>query len=108
MARKSSGMQSIGQVLLDYNLDDKGKYISMEFQDYGYRLAMELGDEKSKALYIKLAKVQDRRIMEKARVFVKDANNVRHKGKLFLWAMKKIRKGEPLYDDRKKFDKNPK
>jgi len=34
----------------------KNKYISREFQDYGYRLAEELNDLKRVALYIKYAK----------------------------------------------------
>ena len=43
-------MKSMQQLLKGYNLDDKGKYISQEFQDYGYRLAMEMGEEKNKSL----------------------------------------------------------
>jgi len=96
-------MKSMQQLLKGYNLDDKGKYISQEFQDYGYRLAMEMGEEKQKSLYIKLAKTVDRGLMEKARAFVKDARDVRHKGKLFLWAIKKLRNGEELYE--RMFDK---
>ena len=103
MKKRGGDTQSIKQILLNYDLDNKGKYISQEFQDYGYRLAMELGDEKSKSLYIKLAKEEKREVLERARTFVKDARNVRHKGKLFLWVLKKIRNGEPLYDE--KFDK---
>ncbi len=99
MARKRGGTQSIGQILLNYDLSKKGKYITQEFQDYGYRLAMELGDEKNKSLYIKLAKDVDRSLLEKARTFIKDANNVRSKAKLFMWALAKLRRGEPLYDD---------
>lgn len=93
-------MKSLQQLLKDYSLDDKGKYISREFQDYGYRLAMEMGEEKNKSLYIKLAKIEDRNLLEKARAFVKDARNVQNRGKLFLWALKKLRKGEPLYEQR--------
>lgn len=79
------------QILLGYSLEDKGKYISQEFQDYGYRLAMELGDEKHKALYIKLAKNEDRKILEEARTFVKDAYKVKSKGRLFMWKLKELR-----------------
>ena len=93
-------MQAISMDLFDYQIDDQGGRITKEFQDYGYRLALELNDEKSKALYIKLAKTVDRPLMEKARTFVKDANNVKHKGKLFMWVLGKIRRGEPLYDDK--------
>ena len=103
MAKRGGDIKSIQQILLDYKLDDKGKYISREWQDYGYWLAMELGDEKSKSLYMKLAKETDRGLLEKARTFVKDANQVRSKGKLFMWALAKLRKGEPLYQPQ--FDK---
>ncbi len=71
-------------------------YISREFQDYGYRLAVDLKDEKHKALYIKLAKEEDRTLLEKARSYVIDYPQAKSKGKLFMWALNKLRKGEPL------------
>lgn len=71
----------------------KNKYISREFQDYGYRLAEELGDLKHKALYIKLAKQTPRATLEEARNFVKDANNVKNPGKLFMWKLKELKSG---------------
>lgn len=89
--RRTKGMQSIGQIMANYNLGDKGKYISREFQDYGYRLAKELDDEKHKSLYIKLAKEVDRKLLEEARIFVKDTDNVRSKGRLFMWKLKDLR-----------------
>lgn len=96
--KKSSSFSSIKDLLLEYDLDKK-KYITQEFQDYGYRLALELGDEKNKSLYIKLAKEEDRKLLEQAKTFVKDAHQVRSKAKLFMWALAKLRKGKPLYDD---------
>lgn len=96
--RKSSKFQSIGDLLGKWDLDKK-KYITREFQDYGYRLAMELGDEKNKSLYIKLAKETDRKFLEQARTFIKDAKNVRSRGRLFMWALTKLRRGEPLYEE---------
>jgi hypothetical protein len=99
MARKKGGkFQSIADLIADWDLDKK-KYITREFQDYGYRLAMELGDEKNKSLYIKLAKEVDRKLLERARTFVKDATNVRSKPKLFMWALARLRRGEPLYEE---------
>ena len=99
MAKRRGSTKSIKQILLDYDLSKKGKYITQEFQDYGYRLAMELNDEENKSLYIKLAKEVNRPMLEKARTFVKDAYKVRSKAKLFMWALAKIRRGEPLYDE---------
>lgn len=66
------------------------KYVSREYQDFGYRLAMELNDEKHKALYIKLAKEVDRSILEKARSFVIDSN-ADNKGALFMWKLKELK-----------------
>ena len=95
--RSGTGMTSIRQTLFDYTLKDKGGHITREFQDYGYRLAVELNDLKSRSLYIKLAKEVDRPLLEKALVFVGEANNVKHKGKLFMWSLNKLKKGEKLY-----------
>ena len=89
--KRLGGMKSINQILLNYGLEDKGNYITQEFQDYGYRLAIELDDEKHKALYIKLAKKEDRLVLEKTRTFVLDAKNVRSKGKLFMWKLKQLK-----------------
>lgn len=88
--RSSTGMQPVGDVLKDFDWDKK-KYITREFQDYGYRLAEELGDLKHKALYIKLAKELPRKLLEEARTFVKDASNVKNKARLFMWKLKKLR-----------------
>jgi hypothetical protein len=85
------GMKSLRDILSEFDWDQK-KYISREFQDYGYRLAEELGDLEHKALYIKLAKQLPRPILEKARNFVKDASNVRNPAKLFMWKLKELRK----------------
>jgi hypothetical protein len=96
--KKKSSFSSVKDLLLEYDLDKK-KYITQEFQDYGYRLAIELGDEKNKSLYIKLAKEEDRKLLEQARTFIKDASKVRSKARLFMWALGKLRKGENLYDE---------
>lgn len=82
--------QSLGQILTDFN-PLKDKYISREFQKYGYDLAVELGDLEHKTLYIKLAKETPRAILEKARYFVKDAK-ARNRGKLFMWKLGELKK----------------
>lgn len=89
-------MKSLKDVLTKYALEDKGGYVTREFQDYGYRLACEMGEEKRKGMYIKLAKTVDRSILERARSFVSDAKTVSNKGKLFMWAVGKLRRGEQL------------
>ena len=84
-------MQSIKQLIQAQSPVDKNKFITREYQDYGYRLAAELGDLKHKALYIKLAKEVDRPILEQCRRFVLDSN-ADSKGALFMWKMKELRK----------------
>lgn len=79
-----------GGLFANYHLPQKNKYISHEFQDYGYRLAMELNDLAHKSLYIKLAKQVERGLMERARSFVSDAQ-VDNKAKLFMWKLKELR-----------------
>ncbi|OGY17467.1 MAG: hypothetical protein A2784_03600 [Candidatus Chisholmbacteria bacterium RIFCSPHIGHO2_01_FULL_48_12] len=98
--KRGGDWQRGGKLLAGYDLSKKGKYVTREWQDYGYRLAMELGDVKNKSLYMKLAKEVERGLLEQARVFVKDATKVRSRAKLFMWALKKLRKGEPLYNDK--------
>ena len=84
------GFSSIGSVLEKFEIEED-KYISREFHKYGYELAEELGDLKHKALYIKLAKEYPRGFLESARAFVKDAQNVTSKGRLFMWKLKQLR-----------------
>lgn len=92
-------MDTISHIIRKKQKEDVGEtphYISQEFQDFGYRLAVDLNDQKHKALYIKLAKEEDRVLLEKARSYVIDYPQAKSKGKLFMWALKKLRKGEPL------------
>lgn len=84
-------MQLVGKILKDFDWDKK-KYISREFQDYGYRLAKELNDLSHRSLYIKLAKELPRSLVEEARVFVKGALNVKNRVKLFMWKLNKLKK----------------
>lgn len=99
MARRVKGLRSIRQLLDEFDLDGKGKYITKEFQDYGYRLACELNDERNKSLYIKLAKEVDRNLLEEARTFIKDATNVKSKARLFMWKLKQLRDEEEKTDE---------
>lgn len=77
-------------LLTKYQPKPKNKYVSREFQDYGYRLAMELNDPEHKSLYIRLAKTVERGLLEQARNFVIDSQ-AKSKAKLFMWKLKKLR-----------------
>ncbi len=87
----ASDFVKVGDVLRKFK-SDKDKYISYEFQKYGYELARELGDLKNTSLYIKLAKETPRGLLEDARSFVKDAKNVKSRAKLFMWRLQQIKK----------------
>ena len=85
-------MQKVGDIIQKYKLDDTDKYVSREFQKYAYDLSVELNDLKHKSLYMKLAKETPRILLEKARSFVKDAQNARSKGRLFMWKLQELKK----------------
>jgi len=95
----NKNFHSLKDILAKINLQED-KYISREFQDYGYHLAEELNDLKYKSLYIKLAKELPRVLLEKARNFVKDAYQVKNPAKLFMWKLKELKK--ELKKDEKK------
>ena len=86
----SSTPLSVGSILKKYQPKEKNKYVSREFQDFGYRLAMELEDESHKSLYIRLAKTVERGLLESARSFVIDSQ-AKSKAKLFMWKLKELR-----------------
>ncbi len=92
MISRSKQLTSVGDILNKYKLDDTDKYVSREFQKYAYDLAEELGDLAHKSLYMKLAKETPRGLMESARSFVKDAQNARSKGRLFMWKLGELKK----------------
>lgn len=69
---------------------EKQQYISQEFQDFGYRLAVRLNDLTRKALYIKLAKSMPRALIEDAAAFATDYPNAKNKGKLFMWKLNEL------------------
>lgn len=85
------GFSTISDVLKKFNREED-KYVSREFQKYGYDLAEELGDLNHKSLYIKLAKDTPRGLMEAARNFVKDASGVKSKPRLFMWKLSELKK----------------
>jgi hypothetical protein len=56
-------MEDIAKILRSRKLS-RDYRCSHEFQAYGNRLADELGDKKHRSLYIKLAKTEDRSVLE--------------------------------------------
>jgi len=100
MTKKAKDFRSVSEVLKRFE-KDRDKYVSREFQKYGYDLALELGDMKHKTLYIKLAKETPRAHLEIARNFVKDAYQARSKARLFMWKLKQLKEGKGTQKDGK-------
>lgn len=87
-----TGFKPLISILDRYDLEEtKQKRISREFQDYAYRLAVELDDTAHTAIYMRLAKNTPREIIEQARLFVLGANHPNNKGRLFMWKLKQIK-----------------
>lgn len=82
----------LSDILAKYKTEDSAKYIAHEFQNYGYRLAVDLDDLPHKSLYIRLAKTLPRQILEQARSFAVDAQHAKSRARLFMWKMKELRK----------------
>ena len=89
MVNKQSKFRSIDDILGKFD-PLKDKYISREFQKYGYDLAQDLGDLRSRSLYIKLAKEEPREVLEKIKYDVLDSK-VGNKKKLFMWKVGQYR-----------------
>lgn len=65
---------------------------SYEYQAYGNRLCDELSDPTKRALYIKLAKNEDRSLLEKARLHALSNEKNPTKGKVFMWKLAQLKK----------------
>ena len=91
MTNQTSQPQPLSDLLKHYKKPVVNPSISKEYQDYGLRLAQELGDHKRKSLYIKMAREKDRAILETALAFVSDAGAKNPAG-LFMWKVKDLEK----------------
>lgn len=88
-------MKSLARVLAEIEEKDAGKYVKYEWQLYGYRLAKWLGDMDRISMYMKLAKNEERKVLQEAWDFVKESN-ARSKPRLFLWKLSMLRKDSPV------------
>lgn len=84
-------MQSLSQILARIEEKDSGKYLKYEWQFYGYRLAKGLDDMDRISMYMKLAKIEKRTVLQEAWDFVKESN-AKSKPRLFLWKMSRLKK----------------
>lgn len=92
-----AGFNPLSKILDKYQIDsDKQRRISREWQDYAYRLALELDDKDHTSLYMRLCKNTPRPVLEEARVFVKGATNAKDKGRLFMWKVKELKSSDTV------------
>ncbi|MFA6981996.1 MAG: hypothetical protein WC243_03170 [Patescibacteria group bacterium] len=84
-------MKSISDILNKKSLkgDPRNKH---EFQAYGNRLAEEFGEIGRRSMYIKLAKNEDRALLEMAREYVLASEKATTRGKLFMWKLGELKK----------------
>lgn len=88
-----AGFKSMASLFDKYQLEtDKQRRISREWQDYAYRLALELEDKLHLSLYMRLCKNTSRALLEEARSFVRDAK-ANNKARLFMWKLKQLKVG---------------
>ncbi len=90
-------MRSIAEILRkrSFAADYRNKY---EFQAYGNRLAEELNDTKHRSLYIKMARDENRNLLEAARLYALGAEKVAEKGRLFMWKLSQLKNGKQVED----------
>ncbi|MDD3661691.1 MAG: hypothetical protein PHG63_01370 [Candidatus Dojkabacteria bacterium] len=90
-------MKSIKELLKQQQkeLFDGSRFVTQEFQDFGYRIAVKLDDLKHKALYIKLARNEPRALVEQALSFAVDYPNAKNRARLFMWKLNDLKKGSP-------------
>ena len=98
MAANSNSFTSVGKILKNFS-PLKDKYISREFQKYGYDLAQALGDLKNRSLYIKLAKEEPRPVLEKIKYEVLESGRG-NLGRLFMWKIGQYRWRKKLLTQR--------
>ena len=103
--KKPKGMRELLQQWQFNPEREKSKrYVKHEYQDFGVRLAYKLNDLNHRSLYIKLAKDEKRGLLEQAYSFAVDYPNMqgKNRGKLFMWALAKLRRGEELSSPKEK------
>jgi hypothetical protein len=86
-------MQSLSDIL-QKRIFTPDHHNSKEFQAYGNMLAEELGDTKHRALYIKIAKTENRNLVEMAREFVKASPKALTRGRLFMWKLSQLKQAK--------------
>lgn len=93
-------MKSVGEILKQKSLkgDFRNKY---EYQAFGNKLAEDLEDLNHRSLYIRMAKREERKLLEQARDFVMRSENATTKGRLFMWKFTELKNQAKLVREEK-------
>lgn len=83
--------QLLSQIIKDKAKKAIPKNIAYEFQEFGVRLAHELGDLRRKSYYIKLSKQVERQLLERARDHALGYHKPKSKAKIFMWFLKELK-----------------
>jgi len=90
-AKNKEGFSKTEDLMSRFQVVEKNKHVSHEFQNYGCYLASVLDDKKHTGLYIKMAKNMSRGVLERALSFVIDST-ADNKAKLFMWKIGELKK----------------
>lgn len=102
-AKNKEGFSTTGDLLSRFQVTEKNKHVSHEFQSFGCHLANVLNDKKHTGLYIRMAKTMSRGMLERALSFVIDST-ADNKAKLFMWKVGQL-KAEKKEKEKKNADK---
>ena len=86
-------MKQIGKVLSESKSKTE-KNNSTEFQVFGGYISEQLDDKKHIALYIKMAKEENRKLINDALSYTKDYPKVKSRAKLFMWRFKLLKEAK--------------
>lgn len=84
-------MKRVGQIIEEIKNPNRPKNLSREFQVFGVYLAESLDDRKHYSLYIKLAKINNRGLLEEALTYTKAYTRAKSKAKVFMWRLKQLK-----------------
>jgi len=88
--KKNKGFSQLGNLFDQYQVKKDSGHVTREFQNFGLHLANKLDDQTHKGLYIKMAKEENRGVLEAALRFVIDSD-ADSKARLFMWKVKQIK-----------------
>jgi len=84
-------VQTLGEIFNKYEVKkEKSTRVTQEFQDYALRLADKLNDRKHIGIYMRLAKLNNTALLDRALSFVADSN-ANNRAALFMWKVKQLK-----------------